>query len=92
MNGMPGPARRNTVNGRVSMKVGTDRVVAWKNHPDTHYNVGVSYHDPSRPIPSTSNNHPFSYAPPKSGGPLKVKAVQAKKAIQKTWRKATGKE
>ena len=91
MAGRPGPAPHNPTTGRVSMRAGTDRLVAWKNHADTHYNIGVSYHDPKRPIPSTSNNHPFSHAQVKSGGPVKVQAVKAKKAVQRTWRKATNK-
>jgi len=88
MNGMPGPARRNPTTNRVSMKVGTDRVMAWRNHADTHYNIGVSHHDPTRPIPPTSNNHPFSHAPVKQGSVFKVGALKAKKAIQKTFRKS----
>jgi len=91
MTGMPGAAHRNPTTGRVSMKVGTDRLVAWKNNADTHYNIGMSYHDPKRPIPATSKNHPFSMAPVKTGGPMKIQAVKAKKALQRTWRKATGK-
>jgi len=88
MKGMPGPAHHNPTTGRVSMKVGTDRIMAWRNHGDTHYNIGVSHHDPTRPIPSTSRNHPFSHAPVKSGGAFKVGALKAKKAIQRTFRKS----
>ena len=93
MAGRPGPAPHNPTTGRVSMRAGTDRLVAWKNHADTHYNIGVSYHDPKRPIPATSNNHPFSHAQVKSGGPggVKIQAAKATKAIQRTWRKATKK-
>jgi hypothetical protein len=91
MVGRPGPAHRNPTTGRVSMRVGTDRIVAWKNHADTHYNIGVSYHDPKRPVPATSNNHPFSHAQVKRGGPVKIQAAKAKKAVQRGWRKATGK-
>jgi len=87
MNGMPGPARTNPTTGRPSMRVGTDRIMAWRNHADSHYNIGVSYHDPNRPIPATSHNHPFSHAPVKTGGPIKVGVLKAKKAFQKLLRK-----
>jgi len=91
MSGLPGPAHRNPTTGRVSMKVGTDRIMAWRNRADTHYHIGMSYHDPKRPIPATSKNHPFSSASVKRGGRMKIKALKAKKALQRSWRKATGK-
>ena len=51
MKGKPGPARRNPTTGKVSMQVGIDRVMAWRNRADSHYNdIGVSHHDHTRPI------------------------------------------
>jgi len=87
MNGRPGPAPHNPTTGRVSMRVGTDRVMAWRNNADTHYNIGVSHHDPNRPIPATSHNHPFSQAPVKSGGPIKVGVLKAKKVFKNLLKK-----
>lgn len=90
MKGMPGNAPVNAHTGRTSMKVGTDRLMAWRNRGDTHYNIGVSYHDPHQPIPPTSGNHPFSVAPVKTGSAAKIQLLKAKKAVQRSWRKATG--
>jgi len=90
MKGTTGPAHRNPTTGRVSLRAGTDRIMAWRNHADTHYNIGVAYHDPTRPIPPTSNNHPFSQAVVKTGSPLKIQALKAKKAIERTFRKVRG--
>ena len=82
MTGKPGPAPRNPRTGRVSMQVGTDRVMAWRNRADSHYNIGVSHHDHTRPKPETSNNHPFSHAAPKKGSVFKVGALKAKSAYK----------
>ncbi|PPR03218.1 hypothetical protein CVT26_008066 [Gymnopilus dilepis] len=77
----PGNAPTNAHTGRTSMRVGTDRLLAYRNRHDTHFNVGVSYHDPHQPIPATSHNHPFSHAPPKRGGQFKVGFTKAKKKL-----------
>lgn len=90
MKGRPGNAPVNANTGRTSMKVGTDRLVAWRNRGDQHYNIGVSYHDPHQPIPLTSSNHPFSVAPVKAGSAVKVQLLKGKKAIQRTLRKVGG--
>ena len=87
MQGKPGPAHRNPTSGRPSIRAGTDRIMAWRNRADTHYNIGVSHHDPTRPIPPTSRNHPFSHAPPKKGNPIKVGALKAKSAIKGLFKK-----
>ena len=87
MNGKPGPAHRNPTTNRVSMRAGTDRIMAWRNRADTHYHIGVSHHDPTRPIPPTSRNHPFSHAPPKRGNAIKVGALKAKSAIKGMFKK-----
>ena len=87
MKGKPGPARRNPTTGKVSMQVGTDRLMAWRNRGDSHYNIGVSHHDHTRPIPSTSRNHPFSHAPPKKGNVFKVGALKAKSAFKGLFKK-----
>uniref|UniRef100_A0A8H7XUU1 Uncharacterized protein n=1 Tax=Psilocybe cubensis TaxID=181762 RepID=A0A8H7XUU1_PSICU len=89
--GRPGTPHQNP-QGQNSMKVGSDRIMAWRNHGDSHFNIGVSYHDPKRPIPNNANarNHPFSHAPVKKGNATKVKALKAKKAVQRAWRKLKG--
>jgi hypothetical protein len=86
MVGMPGNAHdhHNPTTNRVPIRAGPDRIVAWKNRADSHYNIGMSYHDASRRIPnSSSRNHPFSHAQVKSEGPLEInlKVMRAKKAI-----------
>jgi len=86
MEGIPGNARVNPNTLRTSMKVGTDRLLAYRNRADTHFNLGVSYHDPHLPIPPTSGNHPFSAAQPRPGGQFKVALIKAKKAFIKPFR------
>ncbi|KJA16919.1 hypothetical protein HYPSUDRAFT_46826 [Hypholoma sublateritium FD-334 SS-4] len=90
MKGAPGNAPVNAHTGKTSMKVGTDRLMAWRNRGDQHHNIAVSYHDPHQPIPLTSSNHPFSVAPVKTGSAAKIYLLKVKKAIQRTWRKVAG--
>lgn len=94
MSGRPGNAPTNAHTGRTSMRVGTDRLLAWRNRGDRQFHVGVSYHDPHRPIPATSHNHPFSAAAPRRGGTFKVGFTKTKKAITKPftslWKKMKG--
>ena len=87
MKGRPGTPRQNPNTGAASMKVGTDRIMAWRNRADSHYNIGVSYHDPTKPIPPTSHNHPFSHAPPQKGNAIKVGALKTKSAFKGMFKK-----
>ena len=83
-----GPSRL-TMGPHGSMKVGSDRVVAHRKLADRRHTIGVSYHDPRIPIPAarpgglSSNNHPFSMAQPKKGGPMKVAGAKLKAAVSK---------
>ncbi|PPR06192.1 hypothetical protein CVT26_005491 [Gymnopilus dilepis] len=90
MSATPGNAPHNPHTGRTSMRVGTDRLMAWRHPTDTHFHIGVSYHDPHLPIPPTSRNHPFSAAAPRNGGRFKVGVVKAKKAFGRLLDKVRG--
>jgi hypothetical protein len=72
------------VNPHTAMNVGPDRLVAYRNKTDTHFNIGVIYHDPHLPIPPTSQNHPFSVARQRSQ--FQVAFTKAKKAFTKPFR------
>ncbi|CAA7269147.1 unnamed protein product [Cyclocybe aegerita] len=91
------PRRSNTMPARPtrpggSYKVGTDRVYGHRHINDPNLTVGVSYHDPKKPIPAPapggtpSRNHPFSVAQPKKGGPLKRFGAKIAKAVSKPFR------
>jgi len=86
MQGRPGNAPVNAHTGRTSLRVGTDRLLGYRNRHDTHFNLGVSYHDPHLPIPPTSHNHPFNVANPRRGSQFKVGFTKTKKAITKPFR------
>ncbi|PPQ67337.1 hypothetical protein CVT26_007258 [Gymnopilus dilepis] len=81
MGATPGNAPHNAHTGRTSLRVGTDRLLAYRHPHEDHFHLGVSYHDPHQPIPSTSHNHPFSEAPRRRGGGFKVGFTKAKKKL-----------
>jgi len=85
------PRRANTAPTRPggSFKVGTDRIYGHRPTNDRRLSVGVSYHDPRKPIPppqpggTPSRNHPFSVAPPQQGGSMKVMGAKMKITAKK---------
>jgi hypothetical protein len=90
-----GGPKQYTIGPQGSAKVGADRLVAHRKVTDTAHTIGVSYHDPTKPIPAArpgglqSNNHPFSMAPELKGGPVKVAAEKFKKSVSNTFKKKT---
>jgi len=89
------PRRSNTAPTRPggSYKVGTDRIYGHRPTTDRRLSVGVSYHDPRNPIPppqpggTPSRNHPFSVAPPQTGGAIKVMGAKMKMAAKNIFKK-----
>jgi len=79
-----GPKRAATIAapGR-SARVGTDRVWGHRDPHNGNLDIGVSYHDHRKPIPSTSRNHPFSVAPQRSGGKMKAMGAKMGKTAKK---------
>jgi len=92
-----GGPRQYTIGPKGSAKVGADRVVAYRKTADAAHTIGVSFHDPSKPIPVPkkgqvpSNNHPFSMAQPLHGGALKVATEKFKMAAKNAAKTATKK-
>jgi len=83
------PKRASTLPAKPggSVQVGTDRLVAYRKAGDTAHTIGVSYHDPKKPIPppapggTPSRNHPFTMAPQKDGGKVKAGLAKAGKKL-----------
>jgi hypothetical protein len=90
-----GGPKQYTIGPKGSAKVGADRLVAYRKTGDPAHTIGVSYHDPTKPIPSArpgglqSSNHPFSMAPELKGGAVKVAAEKFKKSISNVFKKKT---
>lgn len=66
-----------------SARVGTDRVYGHRDPGNANLDIGVSYHDHKKPIPSTSRNHPFSVAPQQTGGKAKVMGAKIGQSLRK---------
>jgi len=66
---------------------GPDRLVAFRKAGEKAHTIGVSYHDPKKPIPAPSGsgapsrNHPFTMASQKPGGPVKASIAKAGKMV-----------
>jgi len=83
------PKRASTLPAKPggSVQVGTDRLVAYRKDGDAAHSIGVSYHDPKKPIPppvaggKPSNNHPFTMAPQKEGGAVVASMARTSKKI-----------
>ena len=75
-----------------SYNIGTDRIYGYRSINDGCLTVGISYHDPRKPIPPPqpggipSRNHPFSLAHLQKRGAIKVMCAKVKKVAKNMFR------
>ncbi|CAA7269140.1 unnamed protein product [Cyclocybe aegerita] len=73
---------------------GSDRIVGWRSIHDGNLNIGVSYHDTTKPVPITqgagrqSTNHPFTLVHPEPAGKVKQFKAKAGMVGSRLWKGA----